>query len=282
MSREEMSREEMSREEMSTVGFRRFDTVERLADQAARLIIGGIQQARAGGRRYLLGCPGGRTPKPVFEALAEQCARSDIDCSHVVIAMMDDYLEPGAEPPRAIDAAALHSCRRFAEVEIRGLVNAGLSDTHRIPAAAVWFPDPRNPSEYDRRLADAGGVDLFLVASGASDGHVAFCGPGSPLDGTSSIVELAETTRQDNTVTFPSLGSTDDVPAYGVTVGLGTIRRLSRSVLLVIHGADKRKALERVRGAAGHEPDWPATFVHTCDRAEVWHDQLAEVGDGSR
>ncbi len=273
-----MSRGEMSRDEMGIVRFRRFDTVVQLADEAARMIIDGIQEARIAGRRYLLGCPGGRTPKPIFEALAKHCAQRDIDCSHVIIAMMDDYLEPGADPLRTIDADAPHSCLRFAEVEIRGLVNAGLSDAHRIPAAAVWFPDPRDPSEYDRRLADAGGVDLFLVASGASDGHVAFCGPGSPLDGVSSIVELAESTRQDNTVTFPNLGSTDEVPAYGVTVGLGTIRRLSRSVLLVIHGADKRKALERVRGAAGHEPDWPATFVHTCDRAEVWHDELADVG----
>ncbi len=263
---------------MSHTGFRRFDTVEQLADEAARRIIDGILQARSEDRPYLLGCPGGRTPKPVYEAVAKQCAEGEIDCSHVVIAMMDDYLEPGAVPPRTIDADAPHSCRRFAEVEIRGLVNAGLPLDHQIPIDAVWFPDPHDPSGYDRLLADAGGVDLFIVASGASDGHVAFCGPGSPLDGASSIVELAESTRQDNTVTFPNLGSTDDVPTHGVTVGLGTIRRLSRSVLLVLHGTDKHRAFERVRDAGGHEPDWPATFIHTCDRAEVWHDPLAETG----
>ena len=262
---------------MSDVAFRRFDTTDDLADAAARMVVDGIEQAGAHGRRYVLGCPGGRTPKPVYDAIARHGASRGIDCSHVVIAMMDDYLEPCASPVRTIDADAPHSCRRFAEVEIRCRVNAGLPATHRFDPVAVWFPDPREPADFDRRLADAGGIDLFILASGASDGHVAFCGPGSDLDSSSSIVELAETTRRDNTVTFPNLGSTDDVPTHGVSVGLGTIRRLSRSVLLVLHGADKRRALERVRDATDYEADWPATVVHVCERAEVWYDRLADI-----
>ena len=266
---------------MTGAVFRRFESIDQLADDAARMIVDGIREARIDGRRYLLGCPGGRTPKPVYEAMAKRCGDEEVDCSHVVIAMMDDYLEPDTVPPRPIDADAPHSCRRFAEVEIRGLVNAGLPATHQIPDESIWFPDPRDPAGHDRRLADAGGVDLFIVASGASDGHVAFCGPGSPVDGSSAIVKLAESTRRDNTVTFPNLGSADDVPTHGVTVGLGTIRRLSRSILLVLHGADKRQALDRVRRARGHEPDWPATFVHTCERAEVWYDAQADSGPTS-
>ncbi len=43
----------------------------------------------------------------------------------------------------------------------------------------LWYADPADPAAYDRRIAAAGGIDLFLLASGASDGHVAFNPPGS-------------------------------------------------------------------------------------------------------
>lgn len=261
--------------------YRRFDAVDELGAVAAEMIADGIDAARAANRPYLLGCPGGRTPKPIYEALGERCALTGLDCSHVVIVMMDDYVEEHAGQFRQIPAGVGHSCRRFAEVDIRQAINAGLPAHARIPSASVWFPDPDAPAAYDQRIADAGGVDLFLLASGATDGHVAFCGPGSDLDGEASIVALAPTTRHDNTATFANLATIDDVPTHGITVGLGTIRRNSRSVLMVLHGADKQESLRRIRNATSAEPDWPATFVHECDHAMVWFDSQADQTDRS-
>ncbi len=261
---------------MSAAAFRRFETADELGEAAADLIVDGVAAAAAKRRSYLLGCPGGRTPKPIFAALARRCAEDLVDCSHVVIVMMDDYLENDADPPRVVDDTADHSCRRFAQHDIRGVINESLPPAYRIPAESVWFPEPTAPERFDRRVAEAGGVDLFVVASGASDGHVAFCGPGTALDAGSSIVELAPTTRADNAITFPSLTAVDAVPTHGVSVGLGTVRRLARSVLLVIHGSDKSESLRRVSGTDHFEPDWPATFIHQCANAEVWYDASAQ------
>lgn len=266
------SRAPMTRQEPE---YRSFETVAELGVVAAERIVDGIRAAADRGRRYLLGCPGGRTPKPIYDALGAVCARDHVDCSHVVIVMMDDYVELVDGGFRAIDATAAHSCRRFAEHDIRRVVNAGLTPDTAIAATSVWFPDPASPERFDERLADAGGVDLFLTASGASDGHVAFCGPGADVDGTSSVVELAPSTRHDNMSTFPTLTSLDSVPTHGVTVGLGTIRHHSREVLMVLHGTDKQESLRRIASAGKHDPDWPATFVHACDSAEVWYDAQA-------
>ena len=144
-----------------------------------------------------------------------------------------------------------------------------------IPPTSVWFPDPSDLPAYRRRLEDAGGVDLFIVASGASDGHVAFVRPGTPLDSDTSIIELAETTRRDNMATFPDFRSLDEVPTHGVSVGLGTIRDLSRSVRLVLLGSGKRTAAGRVLAATDFEPDWPATFIHRCRDARILIDDAA-------
>jgi glucosamine-6-phosphate deaminase len=261
--------------------YRCFDSPDELGAEAAEMIAAGIAAAGAADRSYLLGCPGGRTPKPIYDALGERCALTGLDCSHVVIVMMDDYVEQHAGHFRPVPADVGHSCRRFAEFDIRQVINVGLPEQAVIPPESVWFPDPDAPHAFDRRLADAGGVDLFLLASGASDGHVAFCGPGSDIDGVSSIVTLATTTRQDNTATFANLTKVDDVPTHGVTVGLGTIRHSSRSVLMVLHGADKRESLRRIRDATSADPDWPATFVHECDHAMVWFDTRADQPDRS-
>ncbi len=158
-------------------------------------------------------------------------------------------------------------------MEIVGPLNeaaaVGVPDDH------VWLPDPHDPLAYQARLDDAGGVDLFIVASGASDGHVAFVKPGTPLDSGVSIIPLAVTTRTDNMATFPDFGSIDEVPDHGVSVGLGTIRSVSREVRLIIHGEGKRTAARRVLEADDFEPDWPATFIHRCRGAQVWLDEAA-------
>jgi glucosamine-6-phosphate deaminase len=203
----------------------------------------------------LLGCPGGRSLRSTYRALAATGA----DLSATTIVMMDEYI-----PVPPTDAP--HSCRGFGLREI----------THPlgIPDHNLWVPAPDDPASYDDRIARAGGVDLFLLASGASDGHVAFIPPRSSLDGGTSIVRIAESTRRDNVVTFPELGSVAAVPRYGVSVGLATIAN-SRGVRLVIHGADKREAAARILALDAFDAGWPASVVYACANAELWLDEKA-------
>jgi glucosamine-6-phosphate deaminase len=206
-------------------------------------------------RPRLLGCPGGRSLVTTYRALA----RSGADLRATTIVMMDEYV-----PVPPVDAH--YSCRGFAYREIAGPLG--------IPEERVWLPDPHDPTAYDLRIDEAGGIDLFLLASGASDGHVAFLPPGSPLDGATSVVRLAETTRRDNVATFPAFASADEVPEHGVSVGLGTIAR-SRSARLVLHGAAKRGAARRVCSLDHFDSAWPASVIHACADGQIWLDEEA-------
>lgn len=261
------------------VEHRDFSTPLELGRAAARMIVRQIEESRLADRPYLLGCPGGRTPKPIFDALGELCDELDVDRSGVVIVMMDDYLDTSSDSPTAVPASAHYSCQRFAEMEIRQVVNGRAVADRSIPKDAVWFPDPTDPQEYDKRIASAGGIDLFIVASGASDGHVAFCGPGAPVDGITSIVELAPSTRVDNLATFPDFESKDEVPTRGVSVGVGTIRQQSKSILMVLHGSDKAESFRRIESAVGYDPAWPATFIVETDNGSIWSDAAARLDD---
>ncbi len=200
-------------------------------------------------RPKLLGCPGGRSLVSTYRALAA----SEADLSGTTIVMMDEYVPV---PP----TSAHYSCRGFGLREIARPLG--------IPDERVWLPDPDEPEAYDERIEAAGGIDVFLLAAGASDCHVAFLPPGSPVDGMTSVARLADSTRRDNLATFPELTSLDEVPTRGVSVGLGTIMQ-ARRLRLVLHGPDKRKAAERILARDRFDSDWPATVVHEHPDAQI-------------
>lgn len=232
---------------------------ERIADE--------IEDAPDG---YLLGCPGGRSAQETYSALAAEVGRRHLDLSGLVIVMMDDYVGPDR---RRIDAKEPHSCARFGREQIVQPLNAATEKG--ITEDRFWLPDPAEPGAYDARIADAGGIDLFILASGASDGHVAFNPPGTDRDSCTRIVALAESTRRDNIVTFPSLGDLQNVPTHGVTVGTGTIADRSHSAVMIAHGADKAVTAARLASARGYDPDWPATIVTECQKPSLLLDVAA-------
>jgi glucosamine-6-phosphate deaminase len=254
-----------------------FSDAVSLGEALAAEIADGIVTANDAGCRYVLGCPGGRSPRSTYQALTDLVSRRHLDLSQVVIAMMDDYVVPAGPSFQAVPDHLHFSCRRFAADEIVSPLNAAAGAGRGIAAESVWFPDPTKPADYDYRLSEAGGVDLFIVASGASDGHVAFNPPGTTRDARSRVVSLAESTRRDNLATFPAFGSLAEVPGHGVTVGVATIAELSARVVLLAEGEAKAPAIARVRDLSDYEPSWPASIITLCRNPSIYAD-LAAAG----
>jgi glucosamine-6-phosphate deaminase len=255
-----------------------FDDAQALGVALAADVLAALQADGLEGREVLLGCPGGRSLRPTYRAMGEQAARDGLDLSRLVILMMDEYLAPSGTGFVRCDPQAHFSCLRFGREQIRDVLNAGLPLGKQVRAESVWLPDPTNPGAYDRCIAGAGGIALFMLASGASDGHVAFNPPGTPRDSRTHIVPLADTTRADNLRTFPDFRSLDEVPTHGVSAGIDTIASLSRRAALVLTGAEKRRAAERVLAAKSYDPGWPATVIHECRQARILLDRATGSG----
>ena len=249
-------------------------TPDAIGEALAARLLAEFERARLTARPFLLGCPTGRTPKPLFAAMARRLAAKPQDLSHLVFVMMDEYLVQGGAGLEYAPADAPWSCHFFARVEIADRLNAALSPAQRIRAEAFWFPDPRDPAAYDARIDAAGGIDFFLLASGASDGHVAFNPPGSARGSGTRVIPLSDETRRDNLKTFPAFGTLDAVPRHGVSVGIDTIIR-SRAAVMVAWGEGKRLTVGRMRDAEEYQPDWPATLIHECTAAEILCDEAA-------
>ena len=248
-----------------------FDTPEDLGRQVADDILDGLAASGAG--PYLVGFPAGRSAVPVVDALVHEARCRSVDLSRLHVVMMDDYVEQTPDGYRRIDPDLQHSCLGWA---IRRIVRplAGLG-FHQDQLLA---PDPNDTGAIVTAIGDLGGVDLFVMASGQSDGHVAFNGPGTVLDATTRVVGLSESTRTDNLSTFPHLQDLDQVPQFGVTLGTGDFVSLCRSVRMVVWGRHKSEAFDRLRATSDYDPGWPATVVHRCQDPAILADTAAASG----
>lgn len=254
-----------------------FESPEAIGEHLADRLLEKIAAARKAGRSFLLGCPTGRTPRPVYESVGRRLAETKDDISHVILVMMDEYLERSAGTFRFAALEAPWSCHHFARAEITDRWNRGLPSTNRLQVDSVWFPDPRDPAAYDQRIDAAGGIDFFLLASGASDGHVAFNPPASARDSKTRIIELPESTRRDNLETFPAFGTLAAVPTHGISVGIHTITAAKEAVM-VLTGESKAESLRRIDARQSYDSAWPATVIHEIARGEIFSDRAAAEG----
>jgi glucosamine-6-phosphate deaminase len=245
-----------------------------IGEELAQSILERIDSARKAGSRFLLGCPTGRSPRPIYRAMSRRLKETRHNLSHVVLVMMDEYLVEGDHGLEYAPDDEPWSCHHFVREEIAGPLNERLAPADRIPDKSIWFPDQTDPPAYDQRIESAGGIDFFILASGASDGHVAFNPPGSARDSRTRIIQLSEETRRDNLQTFPVFGALTEVPAYGISVGIATIAS-AREAAMVVWGEGKRLTLSHIVNASQYEPAWPATVIHECAVREIWSDTAA-------
>ncbi len=156
-----------------------FKTDQELGYAAAEEIFAGIQKSQKNRERFVLGCPSGRSPRSTYQALGELVSSNQQPLGNVYLAIMDEYVQ---ETPDGrfenVDAESHFSCRRFGYKEIRDVLNAGLPTELQLPHSQVLMPDAQDPKEFERVLEEMG-IDIFLMASGATDGHVAFNGRGT-------------------------------------------------------------------------------------------------------
>jgi glucosamine-6-phosphate deaminase len=254
-----------------------FDNPEAIGETLAPSLLADIDTARRSRRPYLLGCPTGRTPRPIYTAIARMLAENPQDLSHLVLVMMDEYLVETERGFRYASADNLWSCHHFVADEIVRPWNHSVRSAQKLRSESIWFPDPANPTAYDEKIAAAGGIDFFILASGASDGHVAFNPPGSARESRTRIIELSEETRRDNLQTFPSFGTLSQVPTHGISVGIQTIAE-AKAKAMIVWGDGKRLTLGRILKADRYESDWPATVIHEGSGGQIFSDKDAATG----
>lgn len=173
----------------------------------------------------VLGLATGSTPIGTYEELVRRHKAGELDFSQVHSINLDEY--------RGLSPEHDQSYRYF--------MNTHLFDFVNIDKAHTFVPDGNEPDsdkacrDYEEIIRAHGGIDLQLLGLG-HNGHIGFNEPADAFDKETHCVTLQEKTRKANARFFASI---DEVPKEAYTMGIGSIMR-ARKIVMLVSGEGKK------------------------------------------
>ena len=214
-----------------------------VAEEMAEL----IREKQKQNKPCVLGLATGSSPIGVYKELVRMHKEEGLSFANVVTFNLDEYYP--------MEKDSIHSYHYF--------MNQHLFDHVDIKPENVHIPDGMLTDdelyeyciEYEQKILDHGGLDFQLLGIGRT-GHIGFNEPGSHYNsGTRSII-LDHLTRSDAAGSFLEI---DNVPRKAITMGIGTVMRAKRIVLLA-WGHNKASIIKKtIEGEISSEV--PATYL---------------------
>lgn len=179
----------------------------------------------------VLGLATGSSPIGTYKQLIEWYEKGDLDFSRVSSVNLDEY--------RGLGEDSDQSYRYFMNTNLFDHVNIDKNRTH-VPNGLE--PDAAKAcSDYDAVIEAMGGIDLQLLGLG-HNGHIGFNEPSDAFTMGTNCVDLTASTIEANKRFFES---EDDVPKQAYTMGIGSIMK-AKKILVVVSGEDKAEILKKV------------------------------------
>jgi len=114
-------------------------------------------------------------------------------------------------------------------------------DNINIPNGTIKKEEINNYcSKYEEKIVNEGGIDFQLLGIGRT-GHIGFNEPGSNYDSITRLVHLDYLTRNDARKSFNGI---ENVPTTAITMGIKTIRK-SKRIVLVAWGNNKSSVVQK-------------------------------------
>mgnify|MGYP000111293388 CR=1 FL=1 len=177
----------------------------------------------------VLGLATGSTPIGMYNELIDIYEKDEIDFSNVKTFNLDEYCSLPADNPQSYHY----------------YMDDNFFDHVNIPAENINLLDGMTDDlkkeciEYDMKIKRVGGIDLQVLGIGPN-GHIGFNEPAEKLNVKTHQVDLAQETIEANSRFFESK---EDVPKKAITMGIATILKSNR-ILLLANGKNKAKAIK--------------------------------------
>ncbi len=183
----------------------------------------------------VLGLATGSTPVGLYDELTALTKKGEITFKQVTTVNLDEYYP--------IDPANDQSYRYF--------MNENLFDRVDIDKKNTYVPDgtAKDPAaegkRYEALIDRLGGADVQVLGIG-QNGHIGFNEPADALVLDTHVTDLTENTIKANSRFF---ASENEVPRQALTMGMGSIFK-AKKIILLVNGANKKQALATVLSGA--------------------------------
>jgi glucosamine-6-phosphate deaminase len=226
---------------------------EAVSDRAAQVAIAALKRKP----NLVLGLATGGTPVGLYRRLIQAHKNDRLDLSKAVTFNLDEYVGLGPDHPQ--------SYRRFMGEQLFDHVNVNPANVHIPDGLAKNLT--KHCAQYEKMIARAGGVDVQVLGIGR-DGHIGFNEPGTSLGSLTHVTALTRETIQDNARFFETA---EEVPHFAITMGIATILR-ARKCLLLVSGAAKA-------GVLAATVEGPVTSMVTASALQMHPDTVAIVDE---
>ena len=220
-----------------------------------------IKSKQAENKSCILGLATGSSPIKVYEELVRMHKEERLSFHNVVTFNLDEYY-PMTKENRQSYHYFMHQ-HLFNHIDIK-------PENINIPDGTVVLEELNQYCmNYETKIKNAGGIDFQLLGIGRT-GHVGFNEPGSHINSGTRIITLDHITRVDASSDFNGI---DNVPKRAITMGVSTILR-SKRIVLMAWGQNKAAVIKRtIQGEITSEV--PATFLQNHSNATFVLDQFA-------
>ncbi|MCL1844564.1 MAG: glucosamine-6-phosphate deaminase [Defluviitaleaceae bacterium] len=191
----------------------------------------------------VLGLATGSTPLGTYKELIRMNHAGELDFSRAIAFNLDEYFP--------IKKSSDQSYHYYMRENLFKHVNF----------AQTFIPDGEAPdaakecAAYDEKIAAQGGIDLQILGIG-NNGHIGFNEPDDKFTSATNHTLLDESTIKANARFF---ASESEVPRHSLTMGIGTIFR-AKKIILLASGAGKADAIfKATRGPI--TPQMPASVL---------------------
>ena len=207
----------------------------------------------------VLGLATGSTPIGMYKKLVQMYQEKMIDLSEVTTFNLDEYLGLSKDNEQSYFYFMYNNLFKH--------VNIKLENTN-IPNGM----EPNAQEEclrYERVIESLNGVDLQLLGL-VHNGHIGFNEPAEAFETITHCVDLTASTIEANKRFF---ASADEVPKQAYTMGIGTIMK-AKKILVVVSGEDKAEIVAKAF-SGDVTPEVPASILQMHQDVTVVADEAA-------
>lgn len=207
----------------------------------------------------VLGLATGSTPVGMYKELIQMYNENRIDFSRVKTVNLDEYAGLSGDNDQ--------SYRYFMNHNLFDHININKENTN-VPNGTASDLEAEC-ARYEQVVESMGGVDIQLLGIG-NNGHIAFNEPCGEFPEKTHVVDLTQNTIEANARFFNSM---DEVPKKALTMGIGTIMK-AKKIILLANGTKKAQTIhDMVYGPI--TPNVPASVLRLHPDVTVFVDEEA-------
>lgn len=238
-----------------------FENSKSASDYVAHQMAALIRERQLEGKPAVLGLATGSTPKGVYEELVRLHRDEGLSFENVITFNLDEYYPIHPQDKQSYTWFMHEFLFRHIDIKPHNIHIPHINGAD-IEISHYCFG-------YEEKIRESGGIDFQLLGIGRN-GHIGFNEPGSGFKSTTRLIDLHPVTRKDAGVYF---GGVDKVPMQAVSIGIETISRSKKILLLALGPAKSEIIKQAIKGPI--TPEVPASILQSLPNVEYVFDRNA-------